>query len=186
MLLVAMVGLAGAGKTTAAGHLEKLGLGHRFYVGGVLRDELRRLGSPATAENERAVRANLRRDHGDGVFAVRALPGIETALMAGPVLLDAIYCEDERRVYADAFGDALILVAIEASQALRAERLARRRERPMTRDQLEIRDRHELSTLGLGEVALGAQRRLANSGSLADLERSLDQLVSDLSAACST
>lgn len=168
-----MAGLAGAGKTTAISLLRRAGVGVRLYVGSVVLDEVRRRRLPETPENEKAVRAELRASGGADALARAALPLVEAMVGLGDVLLDAIYCEPERRLYADRFGAALIVVAIVAPHALRAERLRARRERPMTTEELAARDEYETTTLGIGDVIASADRRIANDRGLDEFEGAL-------------
>lgn len=176
-MLLAFAGLAGAGKTTAINILERLGFGRRFYAGQVLRDEVERLGLALTPQNEREVRTGLRDQRGMDVFARLAYPLISEMICSGPVLLDAIYCVEEREFYHDSFGINLQVLAIEACPDTRADRLAAREERPIGIDDLARRDALELGRYRLAEVIGSADHVVDNEGNLNQLEEVLRGLV---------
>lgn len=180
-MLVALSGLAGAGKTTSIDILERLGVGASVYVGSFVTSEVIRRGLPATPASEKQVRQYLRDEHGMHVLARLALPTIEGILAAGrTALVDAIYNEEERNLYESELGDHLVCIAVEASFSKRAERLATRPGRSLTPRELEIRDQYELDHLGIGAVIEKSHKRLNNNGSLHDLEETLKLLACDL------
>jgi dephospho-CoA kinase len=115
-MLIAVAGLAGAGKTTAIDHLESLGAGKRVYVGGLVLDEVRARGLQVTPENQKLVRLDLRRARGPDAFAVLAAPLVRDILSSGAnVLLDAIFCVEEYRYFRQLCADPVLLLAISAS-----------------------------------------------------------------------
>jgi dephospho-CoA kinase len=175
-----MAGLAGAGKTTAIRLLERRGVGARLYVGALVTAEVERLGLEPGPASERRVRTELRARDGMDALARVALPNIKRAAEQGAVLIDAVYCEEERSLYRQRFGADLAIVAIEAPAEVRAARLLARPERPMTVDELARRDALELGRFGLGQVLWSADRRIANEGTLDELERALERALADV------
>lgn len=173
-MLIALSGLAGAGKTTAIAELERLGVGARVYVGAFVTSEVEARGLPATPACEKKVREDLRNNEGMDALARRALPTIQGMLSAGRVaLIDAIYCVEERDFYQQHLGEHLTCLAVQTSAANRAARLSARNLRPLSPADLAARDRYELDRLGIAAVLEGAEHRLANDGSLDDLEQAL-------------
>jgi len=175
-MLIGLAGLSGAGKSTAIAHLSAQGFGTGHYVGATLVDELVRRGLPQTPDHERAVRKELREAHGIAVFAERALPALKAKMANGHILLDAIYCPEERDCYRDAFGENFAILAIVAPFDIRSARLLERPDRPMTPEQLAERDALELERFDLGSVLQGATHTLSNVGALDQFEQALEDL----------
>ena len=179
--IIAVCGLAGAGKTTSVDVLERVGEGARVYVGAFVTAEVERRRLSATPQNEQLVRQELREEGGMDALARMALPTISGIVDAGRVaLVDAIYCAEEFELYHAHFGDKVVRVALEARRVERERRLSIRNLRPIDADALANRDKFELIGLGLGSVMAEAEHTLGNDGSLDDLESSLKQLAASL------
>lgn len=178
-MLIAVAGLAGAGKTTACEFLDSAKMGRRFYAGVVLHEELRRRGLEANPKNERFVRSQLRQADGEEVFARRALPKVEAMLAQGPVFLDAVYCQSELVCYRS-LSVPVYVMAIETARALRVERLAGRDERSMSDGDLAKRDELELGTIGLGKVLADANFIVRNDGNLVEFEEIVGRSVAEV------
>lgn len=177
-MLVAAVGLAGAGKTTSLEFLASIGVGVCVYAGGIVRDEVASRGLDPTPENEKAVRDALRSEHGMAVLAERAAPRIGDLLGSGAcVLIDAVCNSEEASFYRRRFALALRLLAIETPFALRAERLAARSSRPLTLSQLASRDAYERETLNIDKVIADADMVAANGDTMAALFGELRKLA---------
>jgi dephospho-CoA kinase len=176
-MLIALAGLAGAGKTTAIGILERQNFGRCFYAGKLIEDELNQRGLALTAQNERKVRIVLRDERGMDMFARLAYPSLSKMICSGPVLLDAIYCIEEHDFYRKNFGTNMKILAINASQNTRSKRLAIRRERPIDIEDLVQRDALELDRYRLKDVISLADHIIDNEGSLSKLEEVLKELI---------
>ena len=115
MLIVAITGMPGAGKSTAAKALENFGI-KRVVMGDVIREETKRRGLVADEKNTGEVMKDLRKKYGEGAVAelclnsiggakpdllvvdgVRSLAEVEAFRRAGRVLLLAIHASRERR-----------------------------------------------------------------------------------------
>lgn len=179
-MILALAGLAGAGKTTAIELLEAADCGRRLYVGQFVTDEVKRRGLLITPENERLIRDELRQVSGMGALAQAALPVIEQLAQSTNVLIDAIYCEEERSIYLDRFGQALQLIAIHTPTELRARRIAERQQRSLSAAELTRRDEYEISVLGLKGVLACADHQIDNSGDLYELESTLQGMLARL------
>jgi len=176
-VLVAVCGLAGAGKTTTVDLLERLGRGVRVYVGAFVTAEVERRGLPASPGNEREVREDLRKQGGMDALARLALPTIRAIVSTGRVpLIDAIYCVEEYDLYKVSLDDAIVRLAITATKSERVQRLAARGLRPINADELTKRDAFEFDQLGLRAVISAAEHTIDNDGTLNDLEASLKRL----------
>ena len=175
--LIAVSGLSGAGKTTAVDHLKKLGLGEKVYLGDTVLDEVRARGLWPNSENERLVRLSLRSERGRGALATLAAPTVLALLRKGVnVLVDAIFeIEEYRHLETCCENSTPVLLAIEASFETRAHRLRLRVERPLTREELRIRDETEIDRLGTGAVMAGARYKIVNERSIRSFQIDLEQ-----------
>jgi len=115
MQIVAITGMPGAGKSTAAKALENIGM-KRVVMGDVIREETKRRGLAVDEKNTGEVMRDLRKIYGEGAVAelclksigkakpdllvvdgIRSLAEVETFGRAGTVLLLAIHASRERR-----------------------------------------------------------------------------------------
>ena len=115
MQIVAITGMPGAGKSTAAKALENIGM-KRVVMGDVIREETKRRGLAVDEKNTGEVMRDLRKVYGEGAVAelclksigkakpdllvvdgIRSLAEVETFGRAGTVLLLAIHASRERR-----------------------------------------------------------------------------------------
>ena len=178
-MLIAVAGLAGVGKTTAIEHLETAGVGHQVYVGAHVQAELRRRNLSPNAENERFIRNHMRDRFGRDVFAKMVVAELGEAVFNQHLLLDAIYAREEADCYRQELGLRVVILGLDAAFDLRAERLAKRMDRPMTRHELRDRDAYEHETLRVHEVVATADHRLSNEGDLASFMVALDALSAE-------
>jgi dephospho-CoA kinase len=175
--LIAVAGLSGAGKTTAIDHFKSLGLGQKVYLGDTVLNEVRARGLSPGPENERLVRLDFRSQHGPGALAVLAAPTIK-ALLNGSVnvLVDAIFeIEEYKHLQTCCESSTPVLLAIEASFETRARRLRLRAERPLTPEELKVRDNTEIATLGTGTAIAGAHYKIVNEGAIQDFQNDLER-----------
>lgn len=183
--LVGVAGLAGAGKTTAVQFLSGLSGGKVVYLGEVVIEEVLARGLPATRENERKVRLELREQNGSAALAMLYADRVTQLIVSAvSVFVDAIFVKTEFEVLKsrDPAGSAYLL-AIEASFDLRCDRLASRADRPFSPGELAERDETELSRLGTGAVIAAASHTIRNEGSLQDFHARLTAFWESCAAA---
>jgi dephospho-CoA kinase len=173
--LVGVAGLAGAGKTTAVQYLSGRSGGEVVYLGGTVIEEVLARGLPDTRENERRVRLELRQSNGPTALAIPYAEKVAELIASGvSIFVDAIFLQAEFDLLKSRVpvGSAYLL-AIEASFDLRCDRLAKRPERPFSREELAERDKTELTQLGTAAVIAAADHTIRNEGFLEDFHRSL-------------
>jgi dephospho-CoA kinase len=171
---IAVVGLAGTGKSAVTRLLVDEHGYVPIYFGGVVVGEVRRRGLDVTEANERVVREELRETHGSAVMAQLSLPAIEEALGAArPVVIDGVYSGAEWELLRLRLRVPLRLVAVHASRRLREERLAARPERPLSPAELRSRDLREVETLDKAVPIALADHHLINNRGLAELHAGL-------------
>jgi dephospho-CoA kinase len=177
---LALVGMAGSGKTLCAKHLEAKGF-YQFRFGGIVTGEVESRGWEINPENERIVREEFRANEGMDVMAKRALPLLHKALESREtIVIDGLYSFSEYKTLRREFGDGLIIVAIIAPRSLRYERLAQRKERPLTPEEAETRDWQEIEALEKGGPIAIADYSLSNDSSADALLSALDDLLAKL------
>jgi dephospho-CoA kinase len=168
MKVVAIVGMAGAGKSEVSRLFEKAGF-TRIRFGDVTDDELRKRGQELNEENERRVRELLRQEHGMAAYAKLNLPRIDAALATSDVVVDGLYSWEEYTFLKEHYHDDLFLVAVWAAPKIRYARLNGRRERNLTPEEAAGRDRVEIENLHKGGPIAVADYIIVNESSLEDL-----------------
>jgi len=177
---LALVGMAGSGKTLCALHLQQRGF-YQFRFGGIVVDEVVRRGLEITPQNERTIREEFRNQEGMDAIAKRALPHLHAAAAQhNTIIIDGLYSFSEYKTLMQAFGGDLILVAIVAERALRYARLNQRPERPLSAQEAEQRDWLEIERIEKGGPIAIADYTLLNNDSPEHLLRELDALLERL------
>jgi len=179
MKVVAIVGMAGAGKSEVARVLEKDGF-KKVRFGDITDQELKSRGLELNEENERYVRQQLRKEHGMAAYAKLNLPRIDALLKLSDVAVDGLYSWEEYTLLKKHYGSELITVAIWASPATRHQRLTTRVERPLTADQASSRDKEEIEHSSKGGPIAMADFTIINESSLEDMERETERVLSVL------
>ena len=120
--------MSGTGKSEATNYLKDQFNFDLFYFGGIVLNEVKKRGLEINNENEKMVREDLRRQHGNGVLAKIASETI--AKTDSTILLDGLYSFTEYKILKELYPENFIVVAIHSDKALRYERLAQRKFRP--------------------------------------------------------
>lgn len=167
--IIAIVGMAGSGKSTVASYLKGRGV-PVIRFGQIIINELESKGLPVTPENERMVREELRREYGMDAVAKLSLPIINENLNGSSIaVIDGLYSLSEYKTLREEFGDRLSLIAVFTPKRERYHRLRTRKERPLTIEDAESRDYLEIVNIEkAGPIAL-ADVMVINEGSEADL-----------------
>lgn len=182
--IVALVGLSGVGKSKAVELVSAMKPFETVYFGGVVLGELKARGLDHTPDNEALVREDLRAEFGMAAMAHKSLPAIEEALAAGrDVLIDGLYSYAEYKLLGDRFGDALNLIAIHARKSTRVARLAIRPDRPLTADEMRLRDAREVDNLEKAQPIALADYHIVNDGTEAELGAALAECLAAVEAA---
>jgi dephospho-CoA kinase len=173
--LLGVTGYSGAGKTSAIEYIGARSGANRIYVGQLVTDEVVARGLAPGADSEKAVRVDLRERHGMAGLAVLVAPAIHASFELGrSVLIDAICSLEELDYYRKTFDAAAVLVSILASFDVRADRVAVRYEKAMTREKLLERDDLENIVLRTNLAIEAAEIKISNEGNWPDLYKQLD------------
>jgi dephospho-CoA kinase len=177
--VVAIVGMAGAGKSEVARVFE----GHGFKkvrFGDITDEELKDRGLESNEENERYIRQQLRKKHGMAAYAKLNLPKIDSSLKSSNVVVDGLYSWEEYILLKERYGRGFITVAVWASAATRHGRLAHRAERPLMLEEAANRDKSEIENSNKGGPIAMADFTIVNEASLEELEKETERVLSAL------
>jgi len=181
--LFAVTGFSGAGKTTAIDLIAASSKISRVYVGQLICDEVIKRGLPLGADSERTVRLDFRNRHGMAGLAALAASTIRADLELGrTVLIDAVYSVEELNYYRDHCGRDAQLISIDASFDVRANRVAVRPDKALTREELLKRDELERINLRTDLAIAAATIAIKNEGSLSAFQEALQTQVCSLIA----
>ena len=179
MRVVAVVGMAGAGKSEAARLFEENGF-IKIRFGDVTDEEVRKQGLELNEENERRVRELLRERYGMAAYAILNLSRIDFALKKSPVVIDGLYSWEEYTSLKNYYGKNFYVVAVWASPKIRYARLVARAERRLTLEEAAGRDKAEIEKLNKsGPIAI-ADFTILNESSLKNLEKEVKKTISAL------
>jgi dephospho-CoA kinase len=177
-LVIAICGMAGAGKSECRTIFERAGFSYIHL--GATEETLRRYGT-TNEELERKVRNEIREQHGMGAMAIVALPTIKEMLAQHKnVVIDNMYSWSEYKIFRAEFGDKFISVAVHAAPTVRYSRLAVRTVRPLDHDTAVGRDYSEIEELEKGGPIAMADFHIVNSHDLTDLEAEVTKILDQI------
>jgi dephospho-CoA kinase len=179
MKVVALVGMAGAGKSEAARLFVENGF-TKIRFGDKTDEELKKQGLAINEENERRVREGFRKQYGMAAYAILNLSRIDLAQKSAPVIIDGLYSWEEFVFLKSYFTDNLFVVAVWASPYTRYDRLEHREIRPLTFEEAAGRDEAEIVKINKGGPIAMADFTIINEGSLGDLKKEVKKALSFL------
>lgn len=174
--IIAIVGMAGAGKTEASIFFKEKGTSILRF-GSVIDDGLREEGLPWSPENNTYYREKIRKELGMAAVAVKMMPKIEEAISRkDKIVLDGLYSWEEYTFLKKRF-ENLILLCIYASPSIRYSRLTNRKERTFTIKEARERDIHELEALNKGGPIALSDYLIKNETTKEDLHKELEAFL---------
>jgi dephospho-CoA kinase len=178
-MIIAITGMPGAGKSTAAGALVAKGW-KRVVMGDVIREETKRRGLEPDAKNMGEVMKRLRAERGEAAVAELCLEAMRRT-GAERFVVDGIRSMSEVEAFRKAA--RVMLVAVLASPVRRFSFLKGRgrSDDPHSHDMFLDRDERELD-VGIGEAIALADEVVSNERTTperlaADLARAVDRWV---------
>lgn len=175
--LVAVVGLAGSGKSEVVKLFEEGGF-YKIYFGGVTMEHIRRLNLEVNEVNERRVRESLRFKHGMAAFAKLSLPTIQEKLSEGNVVIESMYSWEEYTFLKEKFY-FLKVVAVFAPPELRYKRLAGRPVRPLSDQDAKSRDYAQIENLHQAGPISMADFTISNTSTIAALIKQTKAIIDE-------
>jgi dephospho-CoA kinase len=179
MKVVAIVGMAGSGKSEVARIFEHHGFA-KVRFGDITDREISQRGLELSEENERYIRQQLRQEHGMSAYAKLSLSRINHLLKSANVVVDGLYSWEEYTLLKDRYGDQFTVVAVWASPQTRYSRLAKRLVRPLTAEEAVSRDIAEIEDTNKGGPIAIADFIIINESSLEALERETKRVLAAL------
>lgn len=150
MKIIAFIGMPGSGKSVAGEAAKKLRL-PVLRLGDLTDEELKKRGLERSEKSERTVREELRKNFGMDVYAQKVSEKVEQKFAnENAVVLDGVRSFEEYKFLKSKHKNNFVAVCLAVSPQKRHERLAKRKERPLTAEECISRDESELKNLNIG------------------------------------
>ena len=178
--IIALVGLAGSGKSSAVEYLTEKGF-PKIYFGGIIYKAMDEAGIEKTWDNQQQFREEIRRREGKDFVIKRVIKNIHDLINAGQnkIVLDGLYTWSEYKFLKHEFPGQVVVIAIVTPKYLRYQRMAKRIERPMQPHEVDQRDWSEIENLEKGGPIAIADYFIINDGSLEQLRQKIDAATHD-------
>ncbi|HTK39353.1 MAG TPA: AAA family ATPase [Patescibacteria group bacterium] len=179
--ILAFVGLAGSGKSSAVDYMTEQGY-PKIYFGGIIYKAMEDAGIEITWDSQKQFREEIREKEGKDFVVKRAITEVHKLIEAGQhrIILDGLYSWSEYKILKHEFPGEITVVAIVTPKHLRKQRMAKRPERPMTSDEVDQRDWAEIENIEKGGPIAIADYFLHNDGDITKLYAQLDTLLDDI------
>lgn len=180
-LILALVGMPGAGKSSIVDYLKEAGY-PSVYFGGITLKEIKKRGLDVTEENEKKVREELRELHGKEAYAKLISEEIDNLHAAGQhyIIADGLYSWSEYKFFKHKYGDNAVIVAIATPRKLRHERLAKRPERPLSEAEVSAREYAEIENIEKGGPIANADYTVLNTKDVLSLINQVETILRDI------
>jgi hypothetical protein len=178
--IIALVGLAGSGKSSAVEYLTKKGF-PKVYFGGVIYKAMDEAGIEPTWDNQQKFREEIRQREGKDFVIRRVIKNIRDLINAGQnkIVLDGLYTWSEYKILKHEFPGQVVVIAIVTPKHLRYQRMIKRPERPMQPREVDQRDWSEIENLEKGGPIAIADYFVINDGNLDQLHQKIDAVTRD-------
>ena len=178
--IIALVGLAGSGKSSAVEYLTKKGF-PKIYFGGVIYKAMEEAGIEPTWDNQQKFREEIRQREGKDFVIRRVIKNIRDLINAGQnkIVLDGLYTWSEYKILKHEFPGQVVVIAIVTPKHLRYQRMVKRPERPMQPREVDQRDWSEIENLEKGGPIAIADYFVINDGNLDQLHQKIDAVTHD-------
>lgn len=176
--IIAFVGLAGSGKSSAVEYLTEKGI-PKIYFGGIIYKAMAEAGLEVTWESQQKFREDIRQKEGKDFVVKRAIKEAHDLIDAGQhrIVLDGLYTWSEYKILKHEFPGELTVVAVVTPKHLRKQRMAERPERPMSAEEIDQRDWSEIENLEKGGPIAIADYFIHNDKDVANLTEQIDDVL---------
>lgn len=182
--IIAFVGLAGSGKSSAVEHLTSQGY-PKVYFGGIIYKAMAEAGIEVTWESQEKFREEIRTREGKDFVVKRAIREARDLIEAGQrnIVLDGLYSWSEYRLLKHEFPGEMTVVAVVTPKHLRYKRMESRPERPMQPHEVDQRDWAEIENLEKGGPIAIADYFIHNDGDIETLHQQIDAILEQINFA---
>jgi dephospho-CoA kinase len=177
--VVAIVGMAGSGKSEASRIFENHGFS-KIRFGDITDVEMRKRGLARNEASERLCREALRNEHGMAAYAILNQPLIDAALKQGNVVADGLYSWEEYLAFKQHYGQRFYVLAVYSSPQTRYARLCQRSIRPLNASEAPSRDQSEIEKLNKGGPIAMADFTILNESTLENLRHQTELILARL------
>ena len=176
--IVAFVGMAGSGKSTAVDYLSEKAY-PRVHFGEVIYRILDEKGLEYNQKNERRIREEIRANEGMGAVANRIALQIDKLVDSGQhrIVADGLYGWEEYKVLKHKFPGSMIVIAMVSPKHERYKRLVKRKIRPLNETQAQDRDWAEIENSEKGGPIAIADYYIMNDGDISGIYQQLDNIL---------
>ena len=180
-IILAIVGLVGAGKTEVTEYVMKKTGWPKVYFGDATFDEMKKNGLEINEANERKTREEIRKNLGMGAYAILNVPKIKELFKNSSVVVESLYSWEEYLEMKKEFGDAFKVLAVLSSPETRIARMGSRPVRPLSREDMISRDYSQIENLHQAGPIARADFAIINEGTKEDLQKEIDKIIAKLS-----
>ncbi|MGC9071551.1 MAG: AAA family ATPase [Acidilobus sp.] len=173
MLILAVTGMPGSGKSTVSIGLSRELSAPLFIMGDIVRDEVAKRGLPLTAENVERVAMELRASYGRGAVGRMLLERIKV-VKSDYVVVDGVRSPEEIDLLRSLAPTCVI--AVHAAPSVRLRRYLSRGREGEDASSFALRERKNLE-YGIGEVIAEADYVIINERGLEDLMGAVRELA---------
>jgi len=179
--IIAFVGLAGSGKSTAVDYISNKGY-PKVYFGGILYQAMRDAGIEITWESQQIFREEIREREGKDFVVKRAIVSAKNLIEAGQkrIILDGLYSWSEYKILKHEFPGEITVIAVVTPKHLRKQRMANRAERPMTAAEVDERDWTEIENLEKGGPIAIADYFVENDTDVKNMYAKIDEIIDEI------
>ena len=180
-VILAVVGLVGAGKNEVVGHITKKTGWPNIYFGAITFEEMQRQNLETNEANERKTREGIREKFGMGAYAILNFQKIKDLFKKSSVTLESLYSWEEYLEMKKEFGEDFKVIAVYTSPEVRAKRVLNRQHRPLTEQEFLSRDYSQIENLHQAGPIARADFTILNEGTKEDLYVKVDEIIKNFS-----
>lgn len=180
MKILVIVGMPGSGKTEALKLIEKQGIPF-FNMGDVVtKIEPKKRGIKKINEYiEDEIRMDLRKRLGPAAIAIVTTDEVEK-MNADIVAISGIHSFAELNYFKEKFGGGFTIIAIQASTKLRSKRSAKRKIRPLSKEEFEHREHEYAKNFEIQKIMEKADYKINNEGTVKQFRQDIKRVVKEI------
>lgn len=146
-------------------------------MGDMIWDEVRSQGLDLTDENVGKIANNMRKEHGEDIWARRTIKKIKKMKTEDILVVDGVRNTEEVETFKQNLAEEFILVAVEVPDKLRYLRAMNRgrQDDALDLEKVKQRDKREIGW-GLDRVIASADIVISNRGSLEEFQSKINDL----------